>query len=334
MRFKTFGSTGLRVSEFCLGTMTFGGQGGTWEALGALDKRAASELVARALEAGITCYDTANVYGDGESERILGRALGLKRKDVVISTKVGFPTGPGENDRGLTRDHVCLAADASLQRLATDYIDLFLVHLDDPRTPLEETMRALEDLVRWGKIRYAGVSNWPAWKILKANHFAEDRRWIRFDVLQAYYSLAGRDLERELAPMVQDQRMGLMAWSPLAGGLLTGKYAEGGEPAEGRLSRSDVIPSDPARVARILEALRAVAAERGSTCARVALAWLRAKPHVTTIVLGARTLAQLEDNLGAADLDLEPGELARLDAASALPPEYPGWMIERAARLF
>jgi aryl-alcohol dehydrogenase-like predicted oxidoreductase len=326
MRYRVLGRTGLRVSELCFGTMTFGGKGATWKAIGALDEKEATEMVARCLDAGVNFFDTADGYGFGDAEAFLGRALGPRRKDVVIATKVAFPTGKGPNDRGLSRTHVLAAIDASLRRLGTDHVDVYFAHTIDRLTPLEETLRALEDLVRWGKVRHLGCSNFAAWQTVKANALAEARGWTRFEVAQLYYNLAARDIEREVVPCLEDQRVGLMAWSPLASGVLTGKYsAEGKAPEGARRAGFELGPLDWDRIGRVLAAAREVAAAHRATVPQVALAWLLAKDFVTSVVIGAKRMAQLDDNLGAAALALSPEDVARLDAASVLPPEYPGW---------
>lgn len=326
MRYRVLGRTGLKVSELSLGAMTFGGSGATLKAIGALDEKQSTEMIARALDAGINFFDTADGYGDGESETILGKVLGSRRRDVVIATKVGFPSGPGPNDRGLSRHHIHSAVDASLRRLATDYIDLYQCHKRDLLTPLDETMGALDDLVRVGKVCYLGVSNFPAWEIMKANGIAATNHWARFESLQAYYNLAARDIEREIVPLLRDQQVGLMVWSPLAGGVLTGKYSrEGKPPAGARRESFDVGPVDYNRVNRVLDAVREIAAAKGATIPQVALAWLLAQQVVTSVIIGAKRINQLEDNLGAVNVELIREDLVRLDEASALPDEYPGW---------
>ena len=330
MRYKVLGRTGLKVSELCLGTMTFGGSGATWKAIGSLDERQSSEMIARALEAGINFFDTADGYGDGESETILGKALGSRRKGVVIATKVGFPTGPGPNERGLSRHHIFDAVDASLRRLATDYIDLYQVHKRDLLTPLDETLGALNDLVRVGKVRYLGLSNFPAWEIMKANDVAATNHWARFESLQAYYNLAARDIEREIVPLLRDQQIGLMVWSPLAGGVLTGKYSrEGKPPAGARRESFDVGPVDYDRVNRVLDVAGEIAHTKKATIPQVTLAWLLAQEAVTSVIIGARRLSHLQDNLGAVAVELTSEDLRRLDESSALPDEYPGWFTKQ-----
>ena len=339
MRYKQMGRTGLFVSEICLGAMTFGGNAdaGMWKAIGELKQGEVDRLVGRALEAGVNFFDTADVYSFGQSERLLGQAfknLGAARKDVVIATKVFGEMGPRPNDRGASRGHIMDSVQASLERLQTDHLDLYQIHGSDSITPVEETLRALDDLVRQGLVRYVGVSNWAAWKIAAALGVCDRRGYARFETLQAYYSIAGRDLERELAPMLMDAGLGLMVWSPLAGGLLSGKFGPGAPVAEGaRRTSFDFPPVNLERGWACVAAMRRIGEARGVSVARVALAWLLAKPHVMSIIIGAKTVEQLEDNLAATDLELAPAELAELDRVSALPAEYPGWMLERQGGL-
>jgi aryl-alcohol dehydrogenase-like predicted oxidoreductase len=335
MKYKQLGRTGLYVSEICLGTMTFGGNAdaGMWKAIGSLDQGVVDEIVGGSLAAGVNFFDTADVYSFGESERRLGQAfknLGVARKDVVIATKVFGRMGPRPNDQSASRGHIMDSVQASLERLQTDHIDLYQIHGNDSVTPLDETLRALDDLVRQGLVRYVGVSNWAAWKIAAAVTLSEERGWARFETLQAYYSIAGRDLERELAPMLGAERLGLMVWSPLAGGLLSGKFGPGAAaPNDARRASFDFPPVDKDRAWACVAAMREIAAARGVSVARVALAWLLHKPHVMSIIIGAKTVEQLDDNLAAADLQLGGEEIARLDEVSALPLEYPAWMFAR-----
>jgi aryl-alcohol dehydrogenase-like predicted oxidoreductase len=332
MRYRTLGNTGLHVSEICLGTMTFGAPGGHWAAIAGVGQVQADEIVRRSLDAGVNFIDTADVYSEGQAEEITGKAIrnsGRPRTAVVLATKVFGPTGQGVNDRGASRGHIMDAVKASLKRLGTDYIDLYQIHGLDQVTPVEETLRALDDLVRQGCIRYVGVSNWPAWHLMKALGLAEHRGWSRPVSLQAYYTIAGRDLERELVPLMQAEKVGLMVWSPLAGGLLTGKFTrEGQGPEDARRATFDFPPVNRERVYDCVDAMRGIAEERGISVARVALAYVLAKPFVTTVIIGARSMKQLEDNLAASEVRLTAQEMARLDEVSALPSEYPGWMIE------
>jgi aryl-alcohol dehydrogenase-like predicted oxidoreductase len=335
MKYNQLGRTGLFVSEICLGAMTFGGNAdaGIWKAIGALGQGEVDAIIERALAAGVNFIDTADVYSFGQSEKLVGQALknlGTARKDVVIATKVFGEMGPGPNDRGASRGHIMDAVYGSLERLQIDHIDLYQIHGTDTVTPIDETLRALDDLTRQGLVRYFGVSNWSAWKIAKALGLSEAKGYARFETLQAYYSIAGRDLERELVPMLTSEKLGLMVWSPLAGGLLSGKAGPGAPAAEGtRRASFDFPPVDKDRAWACVAAMREIGDKHGVSVARVALAWLLAKPHVMSIIIGAKTVAQLDDNLAAVTLHLSADEIARLDEVSKLPPEYPGWMLER-----
>ncbi|HEY8596359.1 MAG TPA: aldo/keto reductase [Devosiaceae bacterium] len=332
MRYNSLGGTGLLVSELCLGTMTFGGRG-YWTAIGELDQQTADTIVARALDAGINFIDTADVYSEGLSEQITGDAIrnsGRQRSDIVLATKVNSAMGPGPNDRGSSRGHIMDAVRKSLKRLGTDYIDLYQIHGQDMLTPVEETVRALEDLVREGLVRYVGCSNWQAWRLSQALSLADHRGWSRFASLQAYYTIAGRDLERELVPLLNDQKVGLMVWSPLAGGLLSGKYDRDGKGPDGsRRVDFDFPPVNRDRAFDCVDVMREIGEAKGISVARVALAWLLHQKVVTSVIIGAKTTDQLDDNLAAVDVELTPEELERLDKVSALPAEYPGWMVSR-----
>ena len=329
MNYRMLGRTGLYVSELCFGTMTFGGEG-YWKVVGTQGQSEADTLVARALDAGINFFDTADVYSNGLSEQLLGKALGARRKDVVLATKVRGRTGPGVNDVGLSRGHIMDAVHASLKRLGTDYIDLYQIHGVDIVTPLDETLRVLDDLVRQGKVRYLGASNLAAWQLMKSLGLGEHRGLSRFESLQAYYSIAGRDLERELVPLMKDQQLGLMVWSPLAGGFLSGKFRRDSQGPEGaRRATFDFPPVNKERAYTVIDAMDGIAKAHSVSVARVALAWLLHQPHVTTIIIGAKTSEQLEDNLAAPSLKLSAEELSALNAASALPLEYPAWMVAR-----
>ena len=328
MRYNRLGHTGLFVSELCLGTMTFGGGSGMWEQIGTLDQSDADAMLKTAVEAGVNFVDTADVYHSGQSEEITGTAirnLGLSRDEVVVATKAFGQMGEGPNGRGNSRYHLIDACHASLKRLGLDHIDLYQIHGFDPATPIEETLRALHTLVEHGHVRYVGLSNWAAWQVAKATGTAERLGLHRPVSLQSYYSLAGRDLEREIVPMLESEGVGLMVWSPLAGGWLTGKYSDGGS---GRRKAFD-FPPIADRGDAVVDAMRPVADAHGCSMAQVALAWLLAQPAVTTCIIGATKMEQLTDNLGAVELTLSEDELAALDQASALPGEYPGWMLER-----
>ncbi len=330
MRMNRLGRTGVFVSELCLGTMTFGGSTGFWRQVGTLGQAEADQLIGRALEGGINFIDTADVYSEGAAEEITGQALrNLKvpRDNVVIATKAFGQTGTGINTRGASRLHLMEAVKASLRRLQLDHIDLYQIHGFDAATPIEETVAALDLLVRHGHVRYVGVSNWAAWQIVKALGIAERFGLARFETLQAYYTVAGRDLEREIAPMLQSEGLGLMVWSPLAGGLLSGKYTRDGNGGEGRRAAFDFPPVDRDRAFKCIDAMRPMADQRGVSVARIALAWLLHRRVVSSVIIGAKRIDQLEDNLAATEIDLATAELDALDAVSALPPEYPGWML-------
>ncbi len=331
MKYKQLGRTGLLVSELCLGTMTFGGKG-FWTAIGQLPQEAANSLVDRVLDAGVNFIDTANVYSEGESEKILGKALGQRRKDVVLATKVFGRMGPGPNEVGLSRGHIMQAVEDSLTRLGTDYIDLYQIHGFDALTPIEETLRALDDLVRAGKVRYLGCSNQAAWQLMKSLWVADKYNLHRFESLQAYYTIAGRDLERELVPTLMDQNLGLMVWSPMAGGLLSGKYDRDDKGAgEGRRVNFDFPPVDRERAFNLVDLMRVIARDKNVSVPQIALGWLLHQPVVTSVIIGANSQKQLIDNLGASEVKLSAEELARLKEVSELPSEYPGWMLERQA---
>jgi aryl-alcohol dehydrogenase-like predicted oxidoreductase len=337
LKYNQLGRTGLYVSELCLGTMTFGGGEGIWQAIGKLQQDEADALLRQAVEAGINFIDTADVYSQGLSERITGQAirnLGLPRHDIVLATKVYGEVAPGPNARGASRAHIMDGVKASLARLGTDHIDLYQIHGFDRITPIEETLRAMDDLVRQGLVRYVGVSNWAAWHIMKALGLAERHGLARPASLQAYYTVAGRDLERELVPLLQSEGVGLMVWSPLAGGLLSGKFERGKPGAEGdRRTAFNFPPVDEARGWAVIDAMRPIAARHGVSVAQIALAWLLARPVVTSVILGAKRADQLADNIAATRLTLSAEDLAALEAVSALPPEYPGWMLELQGRL-
>ncbi|SDJ45008.1 aldo/keto reductase [Variovorax sp. OV700] len=333
MQYRKFGRTGLFVSELCLGTMTFGGASGIWGHIGNLQQSEAESLVGRALDAGINFIDTADVYSDGLSETITGQALkNLKvpRENVVVATKVLGETGKSPNSAGASRYHIMDGVKASLKRLQLDHIDLYQIHGFDPVTPIEETVRALDNLVQQGHVRYVGVSNWAAWQIMKALGIAERQGLARFESLQAYYTIAGRDLERELAPMLQSENVGLMVWSPLAGGLLSGKYGRDGEAEKGsRRTTFDFPPVNVERAYDCIDVMRQLAEARKVSVAQIALAWLLHQQVVTSVIVGAKRVEQLDDNIAATAIRLDASELDALDKVSALPSEYPGWMLER-----
>lgn len=333
MKYKLLGNTGLKVSELCLGTMTFGGKG-RFAAVGNLDQQTIDHLLRRSIDAGINFIDTANIYSEGLSEELTGQAIrntGINRDDLIIATKVRGTMGPGPNDKGLTRKHIMQQVDASLKRLQLDYIDLYQVHSFDPLTPLEETLRALDDLVRSGKVRYIGASNFAAWQLMKALDYSAYNQVAKFVSLQAHYTIATRELERELVPLMTDQKLGLLVWSPLAGGLLTGKYKRGVTPEDGRLSRFDFVQVNKEKLFDIIEVLERMAAAKGATVAQLSLAWLLHQPVTTSVIIGANKPEQLVDNLKAVDIVFTADELKQLDEISKLTKEYPGWMLEVTA---
>ena len=334
MKLKPLGRTGIFVSELCLGTMTFGGGSeGIWGKIGQLQQGEADAIVGAAINAGINFIDTADVYAGGRSEQITGQALRnlkIARDDVVIATKVFGDTGPGPNARGASRSHIVTGLKASLQRLQLDHVDLYQIHGFDVATPIDETVRALDTMVQHGHARYVGVSNWAAWQIMKALGISERLSLARFESLQAYYTVAGRDLEREIVPMLKSEGVGLMVWSPLAGGLLSGKIGRDRQAGAGdRRAAFDFPPVDKDRAFDCIDAMRAIADGRGVSVAQIALAWLLHQPQVTSVIIGAKRPEQLADNLGSVQIELTGDELAALDTASKLHAEYPGWMLER-----
>ena len=329
MNYRLLGRTGLYVSELCLGTMTFGDQG-FWKVMGGLGQEAVTTLVKQAFDAGVNFIDTANVYSMGLSETLTGAAIkGLPRDEIVVATKAYGPMSETQiNGRGQSRYHLMNELDASLKRLQLDHIDLYQLHGYDPLTPLEEVLATLNDMVRSGKVRHIGLCNMAAWQIMKGLAISEKNRWARFDTVQAYYTVAGRDLERELLPLIQDQQLGLMVWSPLAGGLLSGKFSADGKGPEGaRRASFDFPVVDKARAFKVVDAMRPIAARHQASVAQVALAWLLSRKEVSSVIVGARTPEQLADNLGASALALTAEDLQALDDVSKLPPEYPGWML-------
>ncbi len=326
MKYRMLADTGVFVSELCLGAMTFGGRGQMWEVIGGLDQAAVDAIVHRSLDAGINFIDTANVYSAGESETMVGKALQGRRQQIVLATKVRGRMAKGPNDVGLSRLHILDAVDASLTRLATDYIDLYQIHRFDSLTNLEDTLRALDDVVRAGKVRYIGCSNLAAWQMMKALAISRAEGLECFRCTQSYYSLAGRELEREMIPLLKDQHLGLLVWSPLAGGFLSGKFTRDGVDATGRRATFDFPPINKDRVYPIIESMRTIAAARGVSVSQIALAWLLAQDVVTSVIIGARKLEQLDDNLKSIDVTLSPEELKSLDEVSRIAPEYPEWM--------
>ncbi|HYD89607.1 MAG TPA: aldo/keto reductase [Vitreimonas sp.] len=342
MRYRKLGRTGLAVSEICLGTMTFGGDG-FWKVIGALEQEESTKLVRTAFDQGVTFIDTADVYSNGLSEQVLGRAIrDLPRDELVIATKVFGRMGAYSPEQtpefqrryantnlwGLSRKHVFDAIDASLTRLGLDYVDLYQVHAFDNVTPLEETLEALDEVVKSGRARYIGLCNFAAWQIAKALGVSERNGLARFESLQMYYSIAGRDLEREVAPLAKDQQLAILPWSPLAGGFLSGKFTRNST-GEGRRASFDFPPVDKDKAYDIIDVMKEMGDARGVSVAQIALAWLLHQKHVTSVIIGAKTEAQLNDNLAATAVELSSDDLKRLDEVSKLKPEYPGWMLER-----
>ncbi|MGZ3234937.1 MAG: aldo/keto reductase [Croceibacterium sp.] len=334
MRYNRLGNSGLIVSELCLGAMTFGTRASRFGVVHGLDQDAATALVRQAFDAGVNFIDTANVYTEGQSEEFVGgalKALGLPRSQAIVATKATGGMGPGKMESGFSKKHLLDQIDASLSRLSLDYVDLYQIHAWDPHTPMEEALRALEDIVRSGRARYVGVSNWAAWQIAKALGIQERRGWDKFASLQAYYTVAGRDLERDLAPLLKSEGVGLMVWSPLAGGLLSGKYklnAEGEVEGEGRRAAFDFPVVDKPRAMKLVDAMRPMAEAKGVSVAGIALAWLLHQEVVSTVIVGAKRAEQLSENLAATDIELSADDLASLAELSALPREYPGWMFD------
>jgi aryl-alcohol dehydrogenase-like predicted oxidoreductase len=330
MKMRLLGNSGLKVSEICFGAMTFGGKG-YWKVIGALEQKDVNELVKLALDGGVNFFDTADVYSEGLSEEMLGKALGNHRKEIILATKVRGRTGKGPNDVGLSRHHIIENCNASLKRLGTDYIDLYQLHSFDPFTPQEETLRALDDLVRAGKVRYIGASNHTGWQLMKALAISDKQNLEKFITLQAYYSLVARDLENELVPLCLDQKLGILLWSPLGGGFLTGKYRKGKErPKNARRSdrESQFLQFDEEKGFDIVDELERIAKNHNATIAQAALNYLLRKPGVSSVIIGARTKEQLADNLKSSDWEMTPEEVAKLDTLSMPAKVYPYWMLQ------
>jgi aryl-alcohol dehydrogenase-like predicted oxidoreductase len=332
MKYNFFGHTGLLVSELCFGTMTFGGKG-IWEAIGKVQQAEVNDLMKTVIESGINFIDTANVYSFGESEKLLGQSiidLDLNRHDLVIATKVRGKMGDGKNNLGLSRYHIFQSVDESLKRLQLEHIDILYVHGVDPKTPIEETMRALNDIVLTGKVRYIAVCNWPAWMVMKAQGIAALNGWNKFEGLQYYYSLAGRDIEREILPMATDQKLAVMPWSPLAGGFLSGKFTRNSaKSGDNRRDSFDFPPVNKDKAYDIIEVILAIGKQHKVSAAQIALAWVRLQPGISSTIIGAKNVAQLLDNIQSTEILLSADDLQKIDEVSALAKEYPGWMVER-----
>jgi aryl-alcohol dehydrogenase-like predicted oxidoreductase len=332
MKYNFLGNTGLLISEICFGTMTFGGKG-IWEAIGKIQQGEVNELMKAVIDSGINFIDTANVYSYGESEKLLGQSikdLNINRDELVIATKVLGRMNDKPNSAGLSRYHIFNSVNDSLKRLQMDHVDLLYVHGVDARTPVEETMRALNDLVITGKTRYIAVCNWPAWMVMKAQGIAEKNGWNKFIGLQYFYSLPARDIEREIVPLAQDQNLAIMPWSPLAGGFVTGKYTRDNEKAgDSRRDEFDFPPINKEKTYDIVDVLAGVAKDHDASVAQIALAWVRQQPGITSTIIGAKNISQLNDNIKSVEITLSPEELEKIDGISALSKEYPGWMVER-----
>lgn len=332
MKYNELGKTGILVSELCLGTMTFGGKG-YWQAVGQVPQEEVNQIVKTSLDSGINFIDTANAYSEGLSETMLGEALiklGIARQEVVIATKVRLRMGPGANQVGLSRLHIIDSVNDSLKRLQLSHIDLLYIHGVDPLTPLEETMRGLEYVVKSGKVRYLGVSNHPAWMMMKANAYAEKMGWNKFVATQNYYSIASRDIEREIVPMALSESIAIMPWSPLAGGFLTGKFTRDNEVAgNSRRDAFDFPPIDKLKAYDIIDVMSEIGKKLNVSVATVALNWVIRQPGVTSTIIGAKNLLQLNDNIAAVTLQLADDEMKKLNEVSVLPSEYPGWMMNR-----
>jgi aryl-alcohol dehydrogenase-like predicted oxidoreductase len=328
MEFRSFGNSGLKVPVLSFGTATFGGGNEYFRAFGSSDVQEATRLVDICLDAGVNLFDTADTYSYGLSEEILGQAIKGRRDKVLISTKATYPMSDDPNDRGTSRHHLLRSCEASLRRLNTDYIDIYTMHGFDELTPIDETLRALDDLVRSGKVRYLACSNFSGWHLMKSLALSERYGWSRYAAHQAYYSLIGRDYEWELMPLALDQGVGTAVWSPLGWGRLTGKIRRNQPlPAQSRLHKTAEIgpPVPDELVYRVVDALDEIAAETGKTIPQIAINWLLQRPTVCTVVIGARDEAQLKDNLGAVGWNLTPEQMAKLDAASDVAPVYPYW---------
>ena len=332
MRYRKLGNTGLIVSEMCLGAMTFGSGEGMWATVAGVSQDGVTELLKAAFDRGINFIDTADFYSNGRSEEVTGHALktlGLARDSYVLATKVLLRMGPGHNQIGLSRAHILQGVDASLKRLQQDHIDLYQIHGRDPFTPLEETLDALDDCVRAGKVRYLGLCNLSAWEVTKSLWISDKKNLARFESLQMYYSVAGRDIERELVPLARDQNLAILPWSPLAGGLLSGKFSRDSSPEGARRATMDFPPVDRERAWRVIDVMRPIADDHLVSVAQVALAWLLAQPHVTSVIIGAKNHEQLLDNMAATELTLSAEQIQAISEASALPSEYPQWMLTR-----
>lgn len=331
MRYRRLGRAGLLVSELCLGTNTFGGEGAIWKTLGALDQREVDAVVGKAIAGGVNFIDTADLYAGGQSEERVGcaiRNLHIDRANVVVATKGGGQMGAGPNDLGASRAHLTRALEASLKRLCTDYVDLYMIHYFDPATPLEETLRTLDDQVKAGKVRYIGCSNFAAWQVMSALHISEREGIERFAVIESHWSAATRDLEREVVPMALDRRLGVLVWGGLLGGLLSGKFSrEGGATGSSRTGGLTAPVLDRDRVFDVVDALRKVASRRQCSVAQAELAWLLAQKAVTSVLFGARSAEQVDENIKASDVVLEEEDMTLINSAAEPVMDYGSWMV-------
>lgn len=334
MEYRLLGNSGLKVPVLSFGTATFGGRGDFFKAWGETDVAEATRLVDICLAAGVTLFDTADVYSDGVSEEVLGQAVAGRRHAVLLATKASFRTGPGPNDIGNSRSHIVSACEASLRRLRTDHIDIYQMHGFDALTPVEETLSALDGLVRSGKVRYIGCSNFSGWHLMKSLSISERYGWSKFVAHQAYYSMIGRDFEWELMPVGVDQGVGTLVWSPLGWGRLTGKIRRGQPAAEGSritATKGDAPPVDDEYLYKVVDAIDEIARETGKTTSQIALNWLLQRPTISSVIIGARNEEQLRQNLAAVGWNLSADQMARLDAASAVARPYPYWHQQKAA---
>ncbi|WP_457624222.1 aldo/keto reductase [Persephonella sp.] len=334
MEYRILGKTGLKVSVICLGAMTFTEKG--WRTAGTMSFKEIQRVVDYALDRGVNFFDTADIYAFGESEELLGKALGNKKNDVIIATKVRGVMSDDPNDRGLSRYHIFRSVDKSLKRLGRDYIDLYQVHWWDNHTPIEETIDALNDLVRQGKVRYIGISDFAGWQIARSVTLQEAKNYARFVSAQMYYSLLGRDIEFEVVPACQELGLGILAWSPLAGGFLTGKYTKDSPyPEDSRYSRMErpFLRFDFEKGYFVVDELRKLAEKYGRTVSQVALNWVKSKPFISSIIVGVRSLGQLEDNLGCVEWDLSQEDVEYLDQITQPERPYPQWFLDMFADL-
>ncbi|GAB3512997.1 aldo/keto reductase [Emticicia fontis] len=333
MKYNYVGETGLMVSELCFGTMTFGGQNaGIWGSIGQLQQQEVNELIKASVDAGINFFDTANVYSFGQSEQLLGQSikdLGLRRDQLVIATKVLGRMEQSPNSLGLSRYNIFNSVDASLKRLQLDYIDVLYVHGVDPKTSVEQIVHTLNDIVNTGKVRYIAICNWPAWMVAKAQAIAKYHGWQQFIGLQYYYSAVSRDIEHELVPMAKDHQLAIFPWSPLAGGFLSGKFTREQSSSGSRRENFDFPPINKEKAYDLVDVMKDIATQHNASVAQVALAWVRQQPGITSTIIGAKSINQLNDNIQSTAIDLSAEDLKKIDEVSPLPLQYPGWMVRQ-----